>query len=312
MPIKRNFKKPIKKEVIGNKIKQTKVKFKPYDFVSEENVKHQLKIIFEKIKSKKNSLFEFKLLRLNNLIEKIYIDSSSKRLGEGNMGVIYNGILKFKGKPKKRVAIKFFKFDIRDNDIEIYEQIIKKLKEIKLPSGHSLLPKIGFVKVKLLDNYKPIWIQVSSAFITKENGIFVSKFMQNNQIFYSKRTIKEIEHLYRKIIEIGLDPYDLVSQFKLNDSVVPIDLDVLYLTLSSNRGKIFRKKEEKINQLLNSFARVSNKMSFDSFSTSKKILIELCTEFAKNKPEWKKEINKIIKEDQLINYYIQDNLDHII
>lgn len=296
-------------------IKKNRLRFKIFDnisrlrkknlFLNEDKINKELNHILKKIKESKKA-HEFKIYEKNKTIDKLYFNLSSRKIGEGYFGLIYNGFLKFKNKNRKRVAIKFFKIKISDRDVLIYNEILKKVSEIKLKTGKNIIPKIGFIKIKLLDNYEPIWVQVSSAFIKKENGVFVSKFFKNNELFYSKKTIKEVETIYRKINDLGLDTYDLISQFRENDSVVPIDLDILFNSYI-NRRKITSKKEitdYKLNMLLDSFARISNKMSFNSIGGSRKILVELCKEYIKEKPELKNQVEKIINDKKVLDEYI--------
>ncbi|MDD4049979.1 MAG: hypothetical protein PHX47_03140 [Candidatus ainarchaeum sp.] len=280
---------------IARKIESSSVRFKGYENIAEERAKHQIKLILNEISKRPEKKFEFKVLSENHFVERLYFDKNSTRLGEGRVGTIYNGFLKLKGSTqKKRVAIKFFKLDFDDHTAHIYKSILKKLETIKYPSGKSVFPKMGLLKIKILDNYKPIWVGVSSGFIKKVGPTNISKFKRNNAFNYSPEVIKEIEYIYRKVIDLGYSPYDLVAQLKNKGEVVPIDVDMIVTEYMKRDNRLITKKEDKLNEILVSFGKVSNRMGQGSPVASDKIFIELCENLKKNKKEWVKEIQKAI------------------
>ena len=288
-----------KKNIISNKIKTDSVKFKGYEHIAEERSKHQIKLVLNKISKNPNKRFEFKVLSEHNFVEKLYLDKHSTKLGEGKVGFIYNGFIKLKDSPqKKRVAIKFFKIDFDNDTAKIYKQILKKIETIKYPSGKNVFPKIGLVKVSVLDNYKPIWVGISSAFIKKVGPTTISKFKRNNSFNYSKEVVKEIEYIYRNVIELGLSPYDLVAQLKNTTNVIPIDIDMIVGEYIKKGNRLIVKKEEKAKELFLSLGKVSNMMGQGSILASEKIFLEFCGHLSKNKKEWTKEIQNAVSNSK--------------
>ncbi len=146
----------------------------------------------------------------------------------------------------------------------------------------------------LLDNHKPIWVQVSSAFINRVGPTTVSKFKRNNAFNYSKEAIKEVEYIYRKIIDMGYSPYDLVAQLKGKNEVIPIDIDMIVHQFIGRGNKLITRKKDKIKDLLISFGKLSYGMGQGAPVVSEKIFIELCQTLLQNKKEWTKEIQEAI------------------
>jgi hypothetical protein len=290
---------------IPRKINTSSVRFKGYEHISEERAKHQIKLILNKLSKNPHKRFEFKIISENKIVEKLYLDKNSTKLGEGKVGFIYNGLMKLKESPqKKRVAIKFFKIEFDDYTAKIYKNILKKLDQIKYPSGKNVFPKMGLIKIEMLDNHKPIWVGVSSAFIKKVGPTTVSKFKRNNAFNYSKEVVKEIEYIYRNVIELGLSPYDLVAQLKNTNNVIPIDIDMIVGEYLKKGNKFITTKEEKSKELFLSLGKVSNMMGQGSLLASEKIFLEFCEHLKNNKKEWTKEVQEAVSN---VRKYIKIN-----
>jgi hypothetical protein len=260
------------------------------------------KFTLKKINNKKNIL-QNRNIYTSKDVHKLIINRN-KLLGQGAMGEIYSGIIVFKDKKtnkhiRKRVAIKEFKENFTNQELNRYKEGIKTLSSIKLKAdkrfpnrkvGYStLIPKMGLVKI----NGK--WVLVTQSFSRKGK----SKFYSNNyfnikNLSKSEKVqfLKESSFILTKIIEKGYDAIDSLIQFKNHSSsVIPLDLDTI--SFSKRNNNAFKKAELLIENL--------NVLAYD-LSLNKKnynIFLKKLLNYSLNSisdKNMKKEYKKIYKE----------------
>ena len=205
-------------------------------------------------------------------------------LGEGKIGKVYLGDVRFQDGSKKRVAIKVLKFSKEYGYTEIirrYKEIISELKNLKIPKGLlgndkviPVLPKCELIKLENGD-----FVFVSQAFTNEKKGKQETKFVRKSEIpvFQDLNYNKQILYTGAIVTSKGyVMTNDVFMRFKGRKDFILLDLDGL---ATNQKYKPEHRARAYINNIL------YNVLDNIKSPESKKELLEFTKKFIKEDKE---------------------------